>query len=147
MSVWTAYCNECQRLLYLGESDDHFCPVCSSPVVATAPEDRNAYLQKRLAKNEVSFRSLNETREKAATGNGHHRARFVCECTNEDCSKEIELTLAEYEGVRRDRSRFLVVLGHEDERVEIIVHRNGSYSVVQKTGEARKVVERADPRT
>jgi hypothetical protein len=31
--------------------------------------------------------------------------------------------------------------------VEIIVHRNGSYSVVQKTGEARKVVERADPRT
>jgi hypothetical protein len=121
--------------------------VCSSPVVATAPEDRNAYLQKRLAKNEVSFRSLNETIEKAATGNGHHRARFVCECTNEDCGKEIELTLAEYEAVRRDRSRFLVVLGHEDERVEIIVHRNGSYSVVQKTGEACKVVERADPRT
>jgi hypothetical protein len=147
MSVWTAYCNQCQRLLYLSQSDDHFCPVCSSPVVATAPDDRNAYLQERLAKNEVSFRSLNETIERAASGNGHHKARFMCECTNEDCSEELELALAEYERVRRDHSRFLVVLGHEDERVEIVVQRNGSYSIVEKTGDARRIVERADPRT
>jgi hypothetical protein len=144
MSVWTAYCNQCQRLLYLGQSDDRFCPVCSSPVVATAPDDRNAYLQERLAKNEVSFRSLNEDKERAAAGNGHHRAQFMCECTNKDCSEEVELTLVEYESVRRNRSSFLVMLGHEDERVEVIVKRNGSYSIVEKTGEARRVVERTD---
>jgi hypothetical protein len=147
MSVSTAFCSRCQRLLYLGQNDARFCPVCSSPVVATAPGDRNAYLQERLAKNEVSFRSFNEAIERSATGNGHHRANFMCECTNEDCSEGVELTLAEYERVRRDHSRFLVVLGHEDERVEIIVDRNGTYSIVEKTGKARRVVEGTDPRT
>jgi hypothetical protein len=40
-----------------------------------------------------------------------------------------------------------VVLGHEDERVEIVVDRNATYSVVEKTGGARKVVEGTDPRS
>jgi hypothetical protein len=146
MPIWTAYCNHCQRLLYLGENDDHFCPVCSSPVLPTQPDDRNAYLQGRLAKNETAFRSLNESIEKVAASNGHHRAPFKCECTDPDCNEELELTLSEYESVRRDHSRFLVVLGHEDERVEIIVQRHEDYSIVEKVGEARAVAEGADPR-
>ena len=147
MPVSTAYCKQCQRLLYLSDGDENFCPVCSSPVVATSTSDENGHLQRRLARNEVSFRSLNETIERAAEGNGHHRARFLCECTDKDCSEVLELTLEEYEGLRKSHSRFLVVRGHEDERIEIIVERNGSYSIVEKTGEARALAERTDPRT
>jgi hypothetical protein len=147
MSFWTAYCKHCQRLLYLSEGDESFCPVCSSPVVATSTSDGNGHLQRRLARNEVSFRSLNETIERAAEGNGHHRARFLCECTDKDCSEGLELTLDQYEGLRKNHSRFLVVRGHEDERIEIIVERNGSYSIVEKTGEAGALAARTDPRS
>jgi hypothetical protein len=147
MSFWTAYCKHCQRLLYLSEGDESFCPVCSSPVVATSATDGNGHLQRRLARNEVSFRSLNETIERAAEGNGHHRARFLCECADKDCSEALELTLDQYEGLRKNHSRFLVVRGHEDERIEMIIERNGSYSIVEKTGEAGALAERTDPRT
>jgi hypothetical protein len=147
MPVTTAYCKQCQRLLYLSDGDEHFCPVCSSPVVATSTSNGDGHLQRRLARNEVSFRSLNETIERAAEGNGHHRARFLCECVDKDCSEALELTLEVYEGLRKNHSRFLVVRGHEDERIEIIVERNGSYSIVEKTGEAGALAERTDPRS
>jgi hypothetical protein len=146
MPVSTAYCNQCRRLLYLSQKEDQYCPVCSSPVVVTGG-DGNVYLQKRLARNEASFRSLNEIIERSANGDGHHRARFMCECSNEGCTEGVELTLAEYEDVRREQSHFLVVIGHEDERVEITVRRNGSYSIVEKTGPARGEAKRTDPRT
>jgi hypothetical protein len=147
MPVSTAYCKHCQRLLYLSEGDENFCPVCSSPVVVTSMSNGDGHLQRRLARNEVSFRSLNETIERAAEGNGHHRARFLCECTDKNCSEALELTLDQYEGLRKNHSRFLVVRGHEDERIEIIVDRNGSYSIVEKTGEAGALAKRTDPRT
>ena len=147
MPVSTAYCKQCQRLLYLSDGDENFCPVCSSPVVATSASNGDGHLQRRLARNEISFRSLNETIERAAEGNGHHRARFLCECTDKDCNEALELTLDDYEGLRKNHSRFLVVRGHEDDRIEIVVERNGSYSIVEKTGEAGALAERTDPRT
>jgi hypothetical protein len=146
MSLSTAYCNQCRRLLYLGQKEDRFCPVCSSPVVVTGG-DGNANLQRRLARNEASFRHLNEVIERSANGDGHRRARFVCECADENCTEGVELTLAEYQDVRRDPSRFLVVIGHEDERLEVTITRNGGYSVVEKAGPARGEAERTDPRT
>ena len=147
MPVSTAYCKQCQRLLYLSDGDESFCPVCSSPVVVTSASDGNGHLQRRLARNEVSFRTLNETIERAAESNGHHRARFLCECVDKDCNEALELTLEQYEGLRNNHSRFLVVRGHEDERIEIIIERSRSYSIVEKTGEASALAERTDPRS
>jgi hypothetical protein len=49
--------------------------------------------------------------------------------------------------VRNDSTRFFVVPGHEDERVERVVERNDRYVVVEKIGEAAEEADDLDPRS
>jgi hypothetical protein len=60
---------------------------------------------------------------------------LVCECERAECLQRFEVSAALYEDVRRDRERFLVVTGHEDD-VDLVVAANG-YSVVQVRPAAR----------
>ena len=60
---------------------------------------------------------------------------LVCECERAECLQRFEVSATLYEEVRRDRERFLVVAGHEDD-VDLVVAGDG-YSVVQVRPAAR----------
>jgi hypothetical protein len=106
----------------------------------------------RVGKNEALFREVNErirsVSEDWAKGDRTSRIEFVCECSRESCFETVALTVAEYEEVRSDSRRFLIVAGHVwSPEVEREVYRNGGYSIVEKLGEAGEIADDEDDRT
>jgi len=105
--------------------------------------------EERLARNEASFRSLNDSLgahvHERLSGSGS-KPGFVCECGNADCDDVIQVKLSAYEEVRRDPCLFLLRPGHELPDVEDVVERNDLYVVVRKHDEVRDVVRATDPR-
>jgi hypothetical protein len=108
--------------------------------------------EEQVARNEVLFREFNERVE--AVGNSFDprgqddsiAIEFVCECGRLECLERIELTRSQYEAVRSDARRFVVVPGHEDPRVARIVEKHAHHLVVEKVGEAAEVADEHDPR-
>lgn len=109
-------------------------------------------ISERVARNQSTFRDANERIEGAADAMGEFdRVPFICECPRRDCVDLTRLTLTEYEGVRANARRFLVVPGHEVCEVEgvavaKVVDRYESFSVLEKVGESGQVAEALDPR-
>ena len=108
----------------------------------------------RRARNEAVFREVNERiveLENGLTGLGRDDSvlvGFVCECESEDCGEPLEVTRGEYEAVRDNPRRFLVLPGHEPEReLARVVERHRHYLVVEKLGEAGKTASDHDPRS
>jgi hypothetical protein len=100
----------------------------------------------RLAANEAVFRAGNESIGKVMLGRSE-RIEFLCECGDPRCFQRVELSPEEYEEVRSHPARFFVASGHEDLTAgEAVVEERGQWTVVEKSGEERKVVERSDPR-
>jgi hypothetical protein len=101
--------------------------------------------KQRLAMNEATFRKVNEGMEVGQDPGG--LLTFICECGRLGCNRLVELTRAEYEGVRANPRRFAVLAGHEIEDVERVVERHDRYLVVEKAGDVEaEVVENTDPR-
>src|SRR3954469_21596167 len=69
-----------------------------------------------------------------------------CECGRRRCRDHVHLTIDEYEAVRADPRRFIVVPGHELLAAETVVERHDQYFVVEKPEEVRALVERMDLR-
>jgi hypothetical protein len=109
--------------------------------------------ERRRAQNEALFREVNERiveLEKGRTGYDRDDSLligFVCECPREDCSEMIEVTRRQYEAVRENPRRFLVVPGHQDDDIANVAERHSNYLVVEKTGEAAEIGIEQDPRT
>lgn len=103
--------------------------------------------ERRLAQNEALFREINERVEEMA-----HRLgpgvpyEFFCECANADCTFRITLPLSEYEAVRADPKRFVVLPLHYTPEVEELIVEEDTHWVVRKSGDAGEYVERLDPR-
>lgn len=97
----------------------------------------------RLADNEAVFRLANE----AIASNRRDRAdrrEYLCECGDEECFESLQLSKNEYEAVRAHPARFFVVPGHEDLTAgEVVVVEFNRYTVVEKRGEEREIVERS----
>jgi hypothetical protein len=109
-------------------------------------------VDKRRARNEVLFREVNERIEEISTEfavqDGQRlRLGLVCECGIEQCTEKIEATVAEYEAVRANPRRFLVVPGHEQTDTARVVERNSGFLVVEKLEEAGEVAIEHDPRS
>lgn len=103
--------------------------------------------ERRLAKNEVLFRDVNERIEQAAEDASFSGPMvFVCECGNAQCAETIEVTLAEYEAARSQPTLFLVVPGHELGEITRVLDQNERFAVVEKVGEAGAIAQRHDPR-
>jgi hypothetical protein len=108
---------------------------------------------RRRAQNEALFREVNERiveLETARTGYDRDDSLligFVCECPRDDCSEMIELTRRQYEAVRENPRRFLVLPGHEEVDIANVAERHSSHLVVEKTGEAAEIAIDQDPRT
>jgi hypothetical protein len=105
-------------------------------------------LQKKLAANETLLREVNEAIQRGLSpGNDGQVVRFRCECAQLDCNQAGPLTAREYESVRANPRRFVVVAGHDRVDVEVVVDRLSGYVVVEKRGDGAAVAEERDPRS
>jgi hypothetical protein len=100
----------------------------------------------RVARNDAIFRDANEQIAAAAAGATVEGVPFICECADPACRAIVRLRLAEYARVRADARTFLNVPGHEvnAEGYARVLQRCDGYVVVEKTGEAGRLVEQLD---
>ncbi len=104
-------------------------------------------LQRRLASNETVFREVNEGIQRGQwPGEQSEPVRFRCECARLGCNLLIELTLAEYEEIRSNPRRFMMIDGHQVPELERVVERQEGHVVVEKLDEAGRFAAREDPR-
>jgi hypothetical protein len=97
------------------------------------------------AHNQALIREVNERIERVADDAAH--PEFLCECANEDCVETMELSIAEYEAIRSSPVQFPIKPGHDFPEFERVVEENGRYAVVEKFGEAARIVSQLDPRS
>jgi len=102
----------------------------------------------RLGLNEAIFREVNERiREVSERFEPSQDLDLVCECGRRECTERISISMTEYEQVRADAVQFVLVPGHDDETVEVVIARRGTYDVVRKrAADAADVAEATDPR-
>ena len=88
----------------------------------------------RIGRNEALFRQVNDqiTGLNESFGAVADGMTLVCECGNDSCIDQIELTPSEYRDLRSDSALFGVRPGHEIPDVEDVVDRRDSYWVVRK---------------
>ena len=105
-------------------------------------------LQERLGANEAVFREINEGIERGHwPGEEDSAISFRCECARFGCSELIELSPREYEEVRSNPRRFIVLPGHERLEVEIVVERRAGFLVIEKLDQAGERAVESDPRS
>jgi hypothetical protein len=103
--------------------------------------------ERRQIENEMIFRRINE---KVGTDlslldamhveDGHFdlvrdaklQLHFKCECSDENCSVRIPMTLAEYQEIHTDRSTFIVKPNHQVDLIEKVILKFPAYNVVKK---------------
>jgi hypothetical protein len=108
--------------------------------------DRDA--KERVGSSEAMFRRrINESvGTDYAETNYAWLIGFLCECGDWGCEETIELTRREYESVREDSRRFVVIPDHAIGTTEDIVERHQRYAVVNKYDDVAHRAERSDPR-
>ncbi len=98
------------------------------------------------ARNHALFREVNE---RIAELNGEWdetaASTFICECGDPECTEPLELTPTEYERVRADGARFLILPGHQLPERERVIGGNGRFLVVETLGQAAKLARAATP--
>lgn len=95
------------------------------------------------------YRSVNREIEYTAQQLGDDAGdeiEIICECGRPGCDATLEITIAAYDDVHRQRDRFVVVPGHENDSLEGVVKRTDDYVVVDKYGAAEKVAEAEERR-
>jgi hypothetical protein len=105
---------------------------------------------RRVGLNESIFRQVNEQIEQPNRdfGGEPRRMTVVCECASGDCTERLEIPVPEYEQVRADPTRYIVVPGHELPEYEAVVERGDGYDVVQKReGGPAELARELDPRS
>jgi transcription initiation factor TFIID subunit TAF12 len=101
----------------------------------------------KIARTEALFREVNERIAETAERFDADSTKFVCECADPTCTHRVDASLEQYEEVREDGTRFLLVPGHEDERVEAVVRRVDGHAIVQKHHpEVTPIVRKLNPR-
>jgi hypothetical protein len=110
-------------------------------VTETGRDHEDSRLARRVANAEANGRRINEAIERGEGGAGS--AVFVCECGYVGCNATVELSIEDYEAVRTDFNRFLIVPGHEIEAVEEVVERHRRHLVVLKRERDASAVARA----
>jgi hypothetical protein len=103
--------------------------------------------QRRAPANEAQIRDVNEGIERGQwPGEEDSPVGFRCECARVGCNRLIELTVREYERIRANPRRFVVVPGHEYPDIETVVAAGPRYLIIEKLNQAAEVAEEHDPR-
>jgi hypothetical protein len=101
----------------------------------------------RIAENEALFRRVNEQLERVERVlDMDEPLQLMCECGDTDCADFVVVTRSEYEAVRADPERFIVLRGHDEPGVERIVEERECYLVVEKQGPAAVIARETNPR-
>lgn len=102
---------------------------------------------RQTGENEVVFRRANERVQQGfhvikemAKEDGHdgfvanHNIplHFYCECSDENCRQRIIMDPLLYENIHADRSKFVIIPGHETDSIEKIITKKPDYFVVKK---------------
>ena len=97
--------------------------------------------EERLAMNEALFRDVNERIREISDAFQQPDAAydFLCECSDPACAERVVLTRAEYEHVRAEPTRFVVVKGHALPEIESVVEQARDHVVVEKEGAAADI--------
>ncbi len=109
-------------------------------------EDR----ERRIAENEIVYRSVNEKIEdlNEAFGTLTNTMAVVCECGSESCAEQIQLDVSTYERVRAEPTHFVVLPGHVAPDVESVIETGDGFEIVRKdAGEAAELASEHDPRS
>ena len=103
--------------------------------------------ERRQVENEAVFRQMNEKVEKSlkkldkmAKDDGYKSdlpidemvLHFYCECADENCRQRIPLTLKKYQELHKNRSKFIVIPGHEVSNIEKVIAEKPMYNEVEK---------------
>ena len=105
--------------------------------------------ERRVGLNEAVFREVNERlRDLNQTFTTlSARMDLICECADTSCAEHLTMSPADYEAVRAEPRRFVVLPGHEaGTDVERVVERQEGFFVVEKRGDAAREAEQTDPR-
>lgn len=105
--------------------------------------------ERRMAENEVVFRSMNEQVEKdfnkiakiaksAGLKEDEYPAQddtplhFHCECYDENCEERIIMKPSKYAEIHKKRDRFTVVANHIYLEIEKVTYKSNAYWIVDK---------------
>ena len=103
--------------------------------------------RERESQTQARSRDDNEVRAHTGTTAGGRLSPFRCECGDEACTCEIELTVAEYESVRAYATHFVIARNHENPESEQVVEEHERFAVVATvSGEAAMLARRSYPR-
>jgi DNA-binding transcriptional MerR regulator len=58
--------------------------------------------------------------------------KFLCECSDENCTDRILMELAKYQELHLNRDRFIIKINHQVESIEKIIFSEAEYYVVEK---------------
>ena len=101
---------------------------------------------RRAAANQATIRDVNEGIERGQwPGEGDRPVGFRCECARLGCNRLIELSVHEYEEIRANPRRFVLIPGHEFPDIEAVIETRPGYIIVEKR-DAAEVAEEHDRR-
>jgi hypothetical protein len=88
----------------------------------------------RREENQKRFRKGNETLHDAVENVVPEDllVRFLCECADDDCLGDVNVTLSEWESVAARPHHYLMIAGHQHSEGEQVVGRVGEYEIAQK---------------
>jgi 5-bromo-4-chloroindolyl phosphate hydrolysis protein len=97
----------------------------------------------RAARNQALFRSVNERIRGMNKAISEFTGTFAisCECADTNCIEQLEIAPEEYEAVRAEPRRFVVLPGHIYPDVEQVVRETAAYVVVEKLQKAGELAE------
>jgi hypothetical protein len=98
--------------------------------------------ERRIARNEVAFRTANETLRTVFSDPGDEPLTaylFLCECGRRDCTEVVQIPFDVYEEIREHPARFVILPGHKQLDSETIVDQADGYEVVEKAGAAGEI--------
>jgi hypothetical protein len=87
----------------------------------------------QLVRNQVLLREVNERIADVASSWCGKAPAFVCECSQDDCTESLALSLPEYERIRSSPNLFMIAPGHETWEVDRVVETRHSSNLVEKT--------------
>ena len=100
-----------------------------------------------VALTEAAFRIANE---RASRWEERHSTRaeelYLCECASRPCRERVPVTREQYESVRSDPRRFLVVPGHVLPDLETVVQSFPEFEVIEKPSALMDLLVETDPR-
>jgi hypothetical protein len=117
-----------------------FARLTNGPVILrgyTADMNLSDHSKRRREENEAAFRSRNQSVKAILDSvlpdenKDDFKLRFTCECSNEQCREVVEVSSADYEQIRRDPRKFIILPGHQQLDIERLVSSDG-YAVAEK---------------